>query len=812
MQQIVVVIALLLASAIGVAQAKDQPVMSQKAINTGWRFHRVDIAEPAGAQEAAFDDSKWGAVILPHTPRIEKYNEPTPWQGICWYRKTLHPDASWSGKRVTIQFGAAMQIADVWVNGRHATHHLGGYLPFSVEITPEANQDRPVEIAVRLDNRDTDLCPPGKPTKGLDFNYPGGLYRSVKVIVTNPVHISDPLEANIVAGGGIFVQYSDVSENHATIHVQTDVQNSSGETARRVTVRQRLVDSATEQTVSDTNAPAVIATAASHVVVRQSFTVDSPKLWDTDHPNLYTLVTTLSLDGVPVDEARTTIGIRSIVLDSRVRINGKEVHVVGSNRHQEYPYIEYALSPNASARDAQRIADAHLNYIRLSHYPQDPAFLDACDRLGILVQAPIPGWQIFQDNDSFISQTFQNIRDLIRRDRNHPSILFWEPNLNETDGPHLDWCTSAYSIAHEEYPGPECYTYGDGYPRGWQPGWDVRHFIREYGDFGFGGNESTSRHTRGEGEAAMLQQAWNFQWCHNGSWANWTKPSNIFYGDATWCMFDYNRGYYAKPCTCGMMDIFRLPKYVYYFFQSQRDPAGKRTDIESGPMVFIASDWTPRHSGGKVVVYSNCDEVELSLNGKAIARQKPDSGPDSKYSNWNANIAATTGNHYDNTGGHPFDGGNALHLDHPPFTFFNVPCSAGTIKAVGYLKGVPFVTSVVRTPGKPEKLKVTIDEQRIPLESDGADEVFVRVSILDDNGTIVPVNELPSLKIAADGDAELIGLDPIHIEAGVASVLLRAGSAPGRIVVRASAAGLLGAETTIETATPALSAAPFSME
>ncbi len=759
--------------------------MQENWINNGWLF-TADQADKS-AQAVSYDASCWTSVILPHVPRIEKFDEPFPWQGVCWYRREILPAANWFGKRIVVRFEAAMQIADVWVNGIHAARHLGGYLPFSVDITEAAASGAPILLAVRLDNRDTDLVPPGKPTKGLDFNYPGGLYRGVKLIVQNLLHVSDPIEAGIVAGGGIFVQFSDVSDKSGAIHVQTGIRNSADKTARNVTVRQQLVDNASEQVVFEALSAPTIVPAHSHEHTRQEWTIANPRLWHPDRPNLYTLITTVFADGIEMDEVQTTVGIRSFVLENRVLINGQECRVVGSNRHQSYPYIEYALSPYASRRDAQRIADSGLNHIRLAHYPQDPAFLDACDKLGVLVQPAIPGWQQFHDNDSFIASSFQNIRDLIRRDRNHPSVIFWEPNLNETDGNHLDWCRTAHLIAHEEYPGQECYTFGDSYPSGWEPGWDVKDFVREYGDWGFGGNESTSRHTRGDGEAAMLQQAWNFQWTHNQHWASFEDPSKRFIGDATWVMFDYNRGYYPKPCTCGMMDIFRLPKYVYYLFQSQRDPKIRRADIESGPMVFIASDWAPRPSGGKVVVFSNCDEVELSLNGTVIARQKPDSGPDTDYSGRKADLSATVGQQTDSTGGNPFDGGNASHLAHPPFMFFDVPYAEGELTAVGYIDGEPIADFSVKTPGKVAKLDILFDDQRIPLVADGADTIFVRVLILDDSGTVVPVNELPGIRLTIDGDAELIGTDPIHVEAGIASVLLRAGTTPGLIRVIATA-------------------------
>ncbi len=670
---------------------------------------------------------------MPHVARIEAFDEHRPWQGICWYTKTIAPDTSWRGKRVVIQFGAAMQIAEVWVNGNLRIRHLGGYLPFTVNITNEARLGSDINVAVRLDNRDTDEVPPGKPTADMDFTYPGGLYRGVKLIVTDPVHITDPVEANIVAGGGLFVTYSDVSKASATVKVKAHVANHGHGLARHCRVALDLIDNDGGSVAGVVSEPVMITSVSGHHF-ELSMQVENPRLWHPDTPNLYTLRATVSCGNAVVDETSTRIGIRTFSLGKRLLINGKEFRIQGSNRHQEYPYIEYALSPNAARRDAKLIKDGGFNFIRLSHYPQDPAFLDACDELGILVQAAIPGWQIFHYNESFINGSFENIREMIRRDRNHPSVVSWEPNLNESHGDHQDWLETAYQIAHEELPGDQCFTFGDAYPDSWR-GWDVKEFIREYGDWGFGGNESTSRHTRGEGDAVLLQQAWNFQWCHNDNWRAWSDPQRTFYGDATWCMFDYNRGYFWKQEQSGMMDIFRLPKFVYYFFQSQRDPSIVRNDIESGPMVFVASDWTKRPSSTKVIVYSNCDEVCLAINGEVFATQKPDSGPDTKYSDWDANIAATVGQRYDATGGNPFDGGNARNLDRPPFTFFDVPYRAGVVEATGYIGGIPVAKHGVRTPETPEKLSVEFDTQGVGLCADGADAIFVRINVIDKFGT-----------------------------------------------------------------------------
>ena len=794
----IALLALLLALA-GVASAAPPPASEQR-INAGWKFLRVDGTEPPALEAPRADDARWETVVLPHTPRLEKYDETHPWQGICWYRKTLLPDPAWNGRRVSLRFGAAMQIADVWVDGAHKTRHLGGYLPFTVDLTSEARAGKPIAIAACLDNRDTDQVPPGKPTNDLDFNYPGGLYRGVVLVVTDPVHVSDPVDADLIAGGGVFVTYSDVSEESATLHIKTDVADDSEAIAPECIVRSTLMD-ASGRFVSAAASDAVMISAGGHHEFAQTLVVDSPRLWHPDHPDLYTLITTVSRAGQPTDEVRTRLGIRTFALGrGGLHINGKSFPIHGSNRHQEYPYLEYALSPNAGRRDAQHIKDGGFNHIRLSHYPQDPAFLDACDELGILVQAPIPSWQIFRNNPSFVTRSFQDIRDLIRRDRNHPSVVFWEPNLNETRPP-TDWCEAAYETAHEEYPGDQCLTFGDPYPGGWH-GWDVKNFAREYGDWGFGGNESTSRQTRGSGEAAMLQQTWNFLWSLNGMDAAFKNPQSTFVGSATWCMFDYNRGYYPKQERSGMMDIFRLPKYVYRFYQSQRDPNLTRTDAESGPMVFVANDWTSRPTPSRVVVFSNCDEVALLVNGKLFKRRRPDAGPDTPYGKKKVDLADTNGTRYDDSGGYMFDGGNAKHLAHPPFTFTAVPYAPGTLKAVGYLGGKLVATDAVRTPEAPKSLRLAFDTARNPLAADGADAVFVRASVVDRNGAVVPANSLPSLTFAVTGPAHLIGTDPVHIEAGVASVLLQAGLQSGPIRVTARAEGLDPATATI-TSQPA---------
>ena len=774
--------------------------------NRCWRFHRLEApqCDAEGYAAPSFDDSGWEEVILPHTPRLEPVVVNDLWQGVCWYRKRFATEDAWKDARVFIDFGAGMQVADVWVNRKHRCHHAGGYQGFVIDITGDLVAEGSNLIAVRLDNRDTCECPPGKntygtvadPLSGLDFHYFGGLYREVRLTVTDCVHISDPLHVHVEEGGGVFVRFEGISEASATMMVKTHVVNECWSEARcRLT--SVLLDMYGNE-VARMESDEVVLPALNDHTFEQSADISHPSLWHPNHPYLYLLRSQVYRDGELIDEVTTRVGIRHIVIsyEDGLRLNGQPMRLFGSNRHQEHPYIGYALSANANWRDAYRAKAAGLNFIRLSHYPQHPAFLDACDELGIMVQAPVPGWQQFHNCEAFVSNAYRDVRQLIRRDRNHPSVILWEVNLNETASP--SWFTrECQRIAHAEYPGDQCFTLGDG--PGWQAAavWDVLHaadptqrkptMIREYGDWAFGGNGSTTRQLRRDGEDALLQQAWNFLWSHN---QNGARVGCI--GDASWCLFDYNRGYDHRIAACGAMDIFRLRKFTYSLFQSQRDPRVVRPDVESGPMVFIASYWTPRESPTKVVVFSNCDEVELLLNGRPLARRAPDAGPTTRYNQRQGSdpTPSTVGaTDLDTSGGDPFDGGNCEHLDHPPFTFCGVPWEDGELRAVGYLDGQGVAEHIVQTPGAPTSLELSFALSGRSLEANGADAIFVYASVVDAAGTLVPRAEHP-ITFEVDGPAQVIGPTLVIAEAGIAPALLRAGTEPGTITVTARSKGL----------------------
>ena len=712
----------------------------------------------------------WEKINLPHTPFVEPLVVLHQWQGICYYRKILNVSKKEIDKQLWLEFEGAMHLADVWVNGQHLIQHSGGYTPFVVDVTGMLHADRGNEILVRLDNRNNPLIPPGKPLETLDFCYYGGLYRDVNLIVKHPVHITHPIMANEVAGGGIFVTYPYVSKQEAEIKVKTQVSNKVG-TQRHLTIRHTLYEWSKKKgrgkKVALVESPLVLAAGTTQHHTQQ-FTVNNPKLWYPDSPALYVLRTEV-MDGRKVTDCEDTrIGIRRIEMtrEKGFVINDKPLKLEGSNRHQEYPYVGNAISDQAQYRDMYQIRDNGFNTVRLGHYPQDPSVLEACDELGLLVIEPIPGWQFFNKAQGFVDHTYKDIRDLIRRDRNHPSVIMWETTLNES-WPPKRWKDQAVRIAHEEFPGDQCYTSGDTYGydgfdvcyNDWKEGYNRPNttskpgFIREYYDYEFGGHYSTTRVTRGDGDYALMQNAWNAQWSHNRYRAYY--PWTI--GGAVWSMYDYNRGCCDNICYSGLADLFRLPKFGLLYFRTQMKEG---TFTPAGPMtyeVFINSHWL-EGSSDTLQVYGNVDEVKLQLNGRVIARQYPDDKPStSEYVS------------------RP-DGGNAENIDFPPFTFFNVNWERGELKAIGYKDGKAVAEHVVRTPGAVEAMDITYFESGVSASCRDLLIVYVNLKDLQGTGCFGENNREVKLEVLQGG--ELRGPATIKAEAGVASFLVATTDSP----------------------------------
>ena len=421
--------------------------------NPGWRFHRGDIK---GAEAVRFDDTSWQVVSVPHTVELmpAEASGCRNYQGVAWYRKHFVIPQDMKGKEVSLHFEGAMGKQVIYLNGKRVQEHLGGYLPFTVQLTEQGVQPGDsCLLAVMTDNSDDKNFPPGKRQYTLDFAYHGGIYRDVWMIGKSSVAITDALEADKVAGGGVFVHFDNISGKKAEVYVDTEVHNS-GKQTRTVAVETVLVD-AGDVPVKRVSQQVKLQAGESKTV-RQRFAVRNPKLWSPDSPYLYRIQSRVKAGHEVLDGGVTRVGIRKAEFKGKdgFWLNGKPFgQLVGANRHQDFAYVGNALPNSQQWRDAKRLRDAGCTIIRVAHYPQDPAFMDACDEMGLFVIVATPGWQYWNKNPEFAKLVHRNTREMIRRDRNHPSVLMWEPILNETPYPR-DFALEALRITREEFPYP----------------------------------------------------------------------------------------------------------------------------------------------------------------------------------------------------------------------------------------------------------------------------------------------------------------------------------------------------------------------
>ncbi|MBN2189109.1 MAG: DUF4982 domain-containing protein [Chitinispirillaceae bacterium] len=747
-----------------------------------WRFYRGD---QIGAQAPTFNDASWATVCLPHTARIESAKSHTNWdyyKGYCWYRKSFTPDTAWRGKKIFLEVEAGMQTTQVWVNNTSKITYGGGYNPFTIDITGDITFGSTNVVAMRLNNAADPNVPPGAEQR--DFYYYGGLYRYVNLHVMDSLHITDAVYANLPASGGIFVTYPTTS----SVQVKTHVQNEFT-TARTCALSTSLIDSggSVVQTLSASQSIA----AGGNYSFTQTFSVASPRLWSPMAPNLYT-VRSQVLDGSrPADQVYTTIGIRRVAFSrtNGLQINGgAKIIARGVNRHQDYGAIGCAVPLSGHYRDALRLKEAGINFVRLSHYTQHPAFLDACDKLGITVQACMPGWQVqTYSNATWVANSERDLRTLIRYYRNHPCVVMWESVHNESAPPSA-FTTQMHNAAHAEFPGDQMFTCGQESNHIldiWQAavqqsgrtsqGNSKPQAISEYGHWEWGGftyGGTSSNQPRAIGEAGMLTLASNQTSAMSQDHAlSWLSVDAVWVYNETFGFTQYNN----SLCGGGIVDVFRIPKFSFYFYQSQRETTTLQIPgavVNSGPMVFIANFWTSS-SPTTVRVYSNCEQVRLSRNGTVIATRTPDS-----YAN----------------------------IVHPPFTFSGVTFASGTLLAEGLIGGTVRATHTVRTPLTASRVSVTLDTATRPLLADGADLAIAYGSIVDANGTVMPTATSP-VTFSVSGPGDIINGDPysgdnatVTAVAGIATVYIQTRySNPGTIIVTASASGLTPGSDTVRS-------------
>ena len=789
---------------------------SVSSMNPAWRFHKGDVP---GASDVRFDDSSWPVVSLPHG--LEELPPEASgcvnYQGPAWYRKHFTPADSLRGKKVFLHFEGIMGKSRVFVNGKPATEHFGGYLPVIVDLTGMLKFGEDNVIAVMTDNSDDPSYPPGKPQDMLDFTYMGGIYRDCWLVTHGDVYVTDPNYEDVPAGGGILVSYEQVSDSSARVRLSTHIRNEHSRCfSGRLNYELIGPDG---RTAASHSRPIKLGTGKASAF-SDILTVEAPQLWSPDDPKLYRLkVSITDADGREADSFVKRLGIRSVEFrgEKGFYLNGKPYGepLIGANRHQDFAVVGHAV-PNATHwRDAKKLRDAGFKVIRNAHCPQDPAFMDACDELGLFVIVNTPGWQFWNDDPQFAQRVYSDIRNMIRRDRNHPSVWMWEPILNETWYP-ADFAGRTVEIVGEEFPGGRALAACDESARGsehfsirfrhpanadpTEPRGEtdpkVTYFTREWGDNvdDWNSHNSPSRVARGWGEHAMLVQANHYaspdypytslETLHS------TTPQHV--GGCLWHSFDHQRGYHPDPFYGGVMDAFRQPKYSWMMFASQRSAEKLDRPFATGPMVYIAHEMTP-FSPKDVTVYSNCDEVRLTFccDGKTKTLRR-----DSQGKNMKSPVYLFT-DMYD------FMTDKALDR--------NGHKEDSWLFAEGIIDGKVVATHRVFPARRPAQIRLSLDNEGLPLVADGSDFVTVVASMTDSEGNVKRLNN-QTLRFTVEGEGHIIGdtvtgVNPMPLTWGTAPVLVRSTLIPGKIRIRATTVkeGLqtpLAGELVIESVAP----------
>lgn len=773
-------------------------------MNSDWAFYRGDVPD-GGSSE--LDDRNWMAVSLPHIMQLERKHcgGNSIYDGIGWYRRYFKLPKKYKEKRIVVSFEGVMKNCDVFLNGEKIAQHHGGYVGFVADITDRVDWNGNNVLAVRVSAEDDPLTPPGKPQDKMDFYYYSGIYRDVKMEITDRIYVTDPLQEDVVAGGGRFVSFSDVTAGSALVHVTTHVRNATNRNESLRVVSQ-LVDSAgTVVAEADSNVGLDIGADAT---VKQTLKVVDPHLWHPYDPYLYVLRTKVMSKRKVLDEVTDNVGIRTIkyVAGEGFFINGEKLYLRGANRHQAFPYVGDAASNSMQERDVIGLKRGSYNAVRAAHYPNDPAFLDACDRYGLLVVECVPGWQFYNSDSTFVERLYDVCRKMIRRDRNHPSVVLWETALNESRYP-VTLAKELFDIAHSEYPGDQMYTSGDYFGNEqMEPYYDVFYkqvakfpkngdvmsnypedFIsikplltREWGD-GVGEKPRVSL-TENE-EEQMRQCRSRIEQLNGKGYFDWCMldANESMGGHFVWSYNDYARGCEDETLYCGVVDINRYPKFCYYMLQSMRDKSISQPGLYDGPMVHIASynasaDY--ESSTTDITVFSNCDAVRLYRNGKLVGEQtRAERAP---------LYGAVVGK-----------GGS------PVFVFDAGQYEAGTLYAEALIDGKVVAKHGVSTPGRPDGLVVDIKHDGIMPVADGSDMIPVYIKVCDVNGSLVyDSDQKISVEVTGEGtlvcdEANRTMINPQTVEGGVGFVFVRTTNKAGKIKVRAFADGLKSGEDVI---------------
>lgn len=400
---------------VGWAQAQQRVVYT---INDGWKFTK---GSPFEAQLTGCDDSSWETVNIPHTWNDKDADDETPgfYRGPVWYRKQLFIDKSQEGRQAVIYFEGANQEVRFYLNGQFVGEHKGGYTRFCFDITPHLRYGQENLFAIYVNN----VYNPNIPPLSADFTFFGGIYRDVYLQFMNPVHIA----TNDYASSGVYIRTPEVNNSAASVEITTLLTNDMPQpTEIRV---ENIICDADGKEVKKTQAEVKLAAGETKTDISKKIKIDSPRLWDIDDPYRY-MVYTRILDkrkGTLLDEVVNPLGLRWFKFDSEKGffLNGKGRKLIGTAWHQDYFQKGNALRDELHVQDVLLLKEMGGNYLRVSHYPQDPVIMEMCDKLGIVTSVEIPVVNAVTETEEFLHNSVEMAKEMVRQDFNRPSVMIW---------------------------------------------------------------------------------------------------------------------------------------------------------------------------------------------------------------------------------------------------------------------------------------------------------------------------------------------------------------------------------------------------
>lgn len=723
--------------------AAASPVAAQRqrlSMDSSWRF---TLGDPAGAEQPRFDDRQWRPLNLPHDWSIEEApREDAPGggrigyfpTGTGWYRKSFRLPAGARGREAWLEFDGVYMNSDVWVNGVHLGHRPYGYIGFAYDVTEHLVPGVNV-VAVRVDNA---RQPSSRWYTG------SGIYRHVWLTIVDRLHVGH---------WGTYVTTPRADSAGADVLIRTRVENGHG-TPRRGVLRSVVVDSAGRE-VARTDTPFSLA-ASRKVELEQHLQVASPRLWSVETPALYTLRSEVRDGGRAADVATTIFGIRGIAYDKDrgFLLNGRQVKMRGVNLHQDAGGLGAAVPERVWQRRLETLKAMGANAIRTSHNPPAPEFLDLCDRLGFLVMAEaFDEWTIGKVPEGyhkyFAEWSERDVTDFVHRDRNHPSVVLWSAGneigeQSTADGVQV--LRRLVQIFHREDPTRPVTTGNDNIAADGHPAtldflnaedvvgynyvdrWHERRELfaegdrHDHPDWKMIGTESGSifqsfeeRYSLGNDSAVVRPNYTSGMLQAERLW-KWVTLHDYFAGNFMWTGIDYlgESTWPFKGFGSGVMDITGVPKDGYYLYQSLW------TDR---PVLHLFPHWSWPGRAGQVIpvlAYTNCNIVELFLNGRSLGEKRMEFPAQGTSGDWNTYALPVV---------HPTT--SDLHFS------WDVPYEPGVLRAVGKRRdGTLACEAEVQTASSPAAIRLSVDRDTITTAP--GDVVHVSFEIVDSAGTTVP--------------------------------------------------------------------------